>query len=223
MYTQWRSQSLRAMLATFLLWVAPPEIPAITLEYEAEAGLFEGGAKAVFMESASGGACAGYLHLNGAGVTIPNVLGGEGGEKSLTIRFASDAHKVSKVLYVNGDTLTLKFPYTGGYRIYKDTTVKVHLTSKRGNTISFRQDGFPHGLNIDKISIDYGTDILSMTKGTLVSIQGAAFPHSWLARPYFKPINHGANLLAYRTLPLLIVREDAFTKGKEQVGLFYVP
>ncbi len=165
-----RTRSLFAMLTTFWLMGAIAAVEAITLVYEAEAGLFEGGARAVFMDDASGGACAGYMHLEGAGVTIPNVLGGDGGEKPMTIRFSSDTYPVRKILYVNGDTTVMTFPNTGGYRVFQDTTIKVKLNSKKGNTIAFRQEGHPHGLNIDKISIDYGTDILSMTKGTLVSV-----------------------------------------------------
>ncbi len=202
-----RTSSLLAMLTAFWLLAAAAGIGAITLEYEAEAGLFEGGAKAVFMEPASGGACAGYMHLEGAGVIIPNVLGGEGGEKSMTIRFAVDAHSVKKVLYINGDTTVITFPNTGGYRAFRDTIVKVRLQSKQGNIIAFRQDGHPHGLNIDKIAIDYGTDILSMTKGTLVSAPDPArgvSPHLLMAplsNPFQFTKNGDAKFLALPALP----------------------
>jgi beta-xylosidase len=134
-----------------LSWSSPSQakeiIPAERLRpngYEAEWGTVGGGAVIA-------GNHAGQMHNAGAWVQIAGVDGGEGGSKTLDIRYATNEANVVKSLYVNGVLVRqLSFPVTGGWESFAGTTVTVVLNAGTDNVIKIMNGtGDAGGVNID--------------------------------------------------------------------------
>ncbi|MFI5708294.1 DUF4832 domain-containing protein [Kribbella sp. NPDC051620] len=105
---------------------------SVPVSYEAEAGNLAGGAVVSSCSACSGGSKVGYIGNNLGTLSIPNVNGGSGGAKAITIYYAS---AVARTATVNGQSVT--FPATADWNTVGSVTVTRTLLAGTANSISF--------------------------------------------------------------------------------------
>lgn len=150
-----------SLLCGILFGLGIPGLAGV-VEYEFESGTLENGAAIYHSNTASGDAAAGWLHEPDASVTLHQIQGGNGGEKSAILLYSTDAANVRKVFYINDHLDTLVLPNTGGYSVFWELPMTLTLNPGLENTISIKQDGFPGGANFDIITIDLGEDVVAI-------------------------------------------------------------
>lgn len=119
--------------------------------WQAESGTLSGGA--ILEATNSGFNGSGYVNFpaNGGACSITNVNGGNGGARTLLIRYANGSGSTrSGQLVVNGITSSITFPTTSSWTTWTTLSVSVTLNSGTGNIIDFRSTGADLA-NIDEI------------------------------------------------------------------------
>ncbi len=134
--------------------LAAPVTPSV---YEAENGVYLGGAHSQPDPNASGEYIAAYFG-DGTSVAI-TVDGGEGGDYQLTMIYAAAINDRTMSLYVNNAHISdLRFPGTGGYTTY--STLNTNITLQTGMNIITLQvdngDGDTGDVNFDYITLAPG-------------------------------------------------------------------
>jgi len=146
-----------ASTGTAIDWDAFEAIQGGT-KYEAESGTVGGGAVTASDTYASGGSKVGTLNSDGAYVQFGSVNTPSGtgtGYYDLTIRYSNGYPDTrTKSLYVNGTkVMSVAFPATGNWNIYKEVKVAVHLNAG-SNTIKIQKDSADAGgTDIDRIYV----------------------------------------------------------------------
>jgi peptidoglycan/xylan/chitin deacetylase (PgdA/CDA1 family) len=130
--------------------------------YEAENGVYSGGAHSQYDLNASGGYIAAYFG-NGTSITI-RVDGGAGGEYQLSMKYAAAISNRTMNLYINDAYISdLGFPATGGYTTY--SALNTYITLIPGiNSIKLQVDSGDTGdVNFDCFTLTMGNEIPEAT------------------------------------------------------------
>ncbi len=98
----------------------------------------------------------GYVNFNTAGsvVEFADVNGGEGGNATLTIRFALGNAARTGDLVINGTVQPITFHDTGGFDQWEEIQLQINLNPGTNNTIRLESTGDDLA-NIDQISVQY--------------------------------------------------------------------
>lgn len=135
----------------------PTPSPTPPSVYEAENGVYGGGAGQQNASNASNGKVVGALNNIGAYSQINNVDGGAGGSAYLVVRFSNGYGSARTLsLYVNGvKQQQLSFANTGGWNTFSETSsIPVTLSAGTGNTIKIQRDSADSpAADIDKYTV----------------------------------------------------------------------
>ena len=127
--------------------------PAPSSTYQAESATLSGGS---FVETTNAGyRGAGYVNFptTGGVCQFNSVNGGTGGTKTLTIRYANGSTSSrAGALVVNGASVGVTFPTTGGWATWNTLSVAVTLSSGTANTVALQSNGQDLA-NIDEITV----------------------------------------------------------------------
>jgi hypothetical protein len=144
-------------------------VPAAT--YEAEGGIWGGGASIQYASNASGGQVIGTMMGSGA-YTQVTIDGGAGGAASLVVRFAN-GHSVNRSLslYVNGvRQRQVVFAPTGGWNTFADSEAIAITLSASSNAVRLQTDsGDSPDADIDRYVVNGGGTASTPPDGTAPS------------------------------------------------------
>jgi len=134
----------------------------ISKKYEAENGVYSGGAHNQYDVNASGEYIAAYF---GAGTSTTITLDGcSAGDYQLSMKYAAAINNRTMSLYVNNVYFSdLCFPATGGYTTYSD--MNINLPLKAGsNEIKLQVDNVDTGdVNFDYYTLTKASDLVEAT------------------------------------------------------------
>ncbi|MFB7599680.1 DUF4832 domain-containing protein [Streptomyces sp. NPDC056160] len=121
------------------LTVGPGGTDPAVHEAEADGNTRTGTAVIAGCAHCSGGAKVGYLG-NGATLTFPGVDGGDGGTKSVTVRYTSAVARSATVRVGGGMSRTVAFPATADWETPGSVTVSLDLRPGTGNAVTIGND-----------------------------------------------------------------------------------
>ncbi|WP_211305360.1 DUF4832 domain-containing protein [Crossiella equi] len=136
-------------LALGAMTVAPGD--AAAREAEAPGNTLAGGATVAACTGCSGGHKVGYLG-NGGSLTITGVDGGAGGQRTVTLHYASQQARTATVTANGQDARPVSFAPTANWDTTGTATVSLPLLAGQGNTVAIANAG-GWAPDIDKIIV----------------------------------------------------------------------
>lgn len=124
-----------------------------SIAYQAESAVLGGGS--VLESSNAGFSGTGYVNFptTGGTLTFSSIVGGTGGTRTLTLRFANGAAVArTGAVVVNGVSQVITFNPTGDWTTWSGLNFTANLNSGTVNTIQLRSNGEDLG-NIDQLEV----------------------------------------------------------------------